>query len=243
MGDPTLFPRLLYGELVATRKAWLKVARRAWKAGEWDDSFERDGMVRPSDLPVDIVLERGYFGTGVRRNEPLWRLYWTSKSYSMVYKGQINIEAEQRAAHLLLSGMEHLWFTVGMLCCEAADLPRPSKSHGKDLAYYNGLLGRFVNWLPEIIALRGSFATETFTSAAFGRVSPMSWAGNFVGWACRAGYQIPQFSDDQFDWTEFVRIHYNGDVVAWFVDLGIIQKRGDRFVLRQMGEEKRTREI
>jgi hypothetical protein len=232
MPDPNLLPRILYGDLETTRRAWQKIARRAWRVGEWGDSFERDGMVHLPDFPGDILLARGFCGTGIRRREPLWRLYWASKSVSMAYKGVKTDEVEDRAAHLLLGGMEHAWFTVGMLRAEDADLFQPLEPVGRRQTYSRKLLERFVSWLPEILNLCSLFADEASYSYELRGIEPMSSTGALVGWAGRAGYYIPQFSDAEFNWVEFVSARYNGDVVRWFIDLGIIRKQGDRFVLQ-----------
>ncbi len=233
MYDPNLFPRMLYGDLKSTREAWRKIARRAWKAGDWGQLFARDGMVPLSDFPSDIVLERSFFGAGVRGKQPLWRLYWSSKSIRFGYSEWPagTSESVHRASRLMLGGMEHLWFTVGLLCFEGADLHDPIDSAESVRTYYYELLKGFVNWLPEILSLRGLFSTETFASSQSQFQPPNWWAANVLRCITWAGYKVPQFEDEQFIWTSFVEEQYGGQVVEWFLELGIIRADGNRFAV------------
>ena len=133
--------------------------------------------------------ERNYCGGRIGR----------SKSIPFLTRDWSDDGFRQRAAALILAGMEHCWFTVGMLMFEQGDFPTPGRTGDQDAPFYLEMLTRFVNWLPEICELSDRFTTEAWTVEEFGSMMPYCvWTKGISVAAVLAGYQfvIPASSDE-----------------------------------------------
>ena len=132
--------------------------------------------------------------------------------------------------------MEHLWFTVGMLLYEFADVSIP-RSIGGDLtaetvAFHRALLGAFVRWLPEIRALSSRFATEQDTASEASAMNPLFWVYKILFCAYHAGFRrLP--GDDLLEQERAIATEFGGDVTEWLVAEKVVEWDGKRPVLRE----------
>lgn len=237
MSGPILFPRILFGDREATRREWRKVARAAWKQGDWSCLASLE-MADAVEMPGDILLQRGMFGSGSRGREVLWRPYWASKSISLLNQHIFASDSARRAFDLIFEGMrENPWFAIGMLECETADVPArefDADTKSPFRAFFRRMLDGFVNWLPEISRLCDRYTTETYTAAAYSRQFPLAWASNIVGSAECSGFEFsPRVVTEIAQRLNSV----DGDDFAdWLVESGIVERQGSRFRVREPSE-------
>ncbi len=231
MTDPYLFPTMLYGERDAVRRAWSKVARKAWKTADWDAALQGVEYASVWELPGDILLRRGSFGTGVRHDETLWRPYLVSQTAKMAYRGPYSDELRDHSARVFFGGMEKFaWFTVGMLEYETGVVPSPSGGTKELRIFFEQFLRAYVKWLPEIYALADRYADEANTTEEFVQRRRFGWAGNIIRSVHVSGAgAMPDSLDDV---PRVVKESYGGDLPAWLVDRGVIERVGSRFKVR-----------
>jgi hypothetical protein len=227
-----LMPRALYGDRETVRREWTKVARRAWKAGSWDDVVQRDDMASLSDLDGYILLQRGFFNSGRLQKQVHWRPYWVTKSLQLIRKPLESEEEREDASKWFLSGMKHLWFAIGMLCYEDGDVPMPwtGTADGRWISYGDfELLKGFVRWMPEIADPADRYASETFTPDQIAPRWPYRFIYQFTRHTSRCGWKLeippPNELNDIID-TEF-----DGDIFEWLIARGIVERNGARFRL------------
>jgi hypothetical protein len=146
-------PLVLYGDAPSTRKNWKKITTKAWKTGSWDNVLDNLELVPVENLPGGICLDVDRM---TRASEKLWRVYWIAELLAdavMAAEKDSVVDIMERLDSLRLSGMNHFWFTLGLLQYSRGGFalshwPRKTSLREINLKY----LERFVHWLPELDA-------------------------------------------------------------------------------------------
>jgi hypothetical protein len=104
------FPAALHGTAAGVRKAWGEVARRVWRAGDWDAGLAGLALAPVHTTPGDLIVVPAF---NERPGERHWRLYEARG-------GLFDSAAEQgmdidRLDRLVCEGADrYLWYALGL---------------------------------------------------------------------------------------------------------------------------------
>lgn len=198
------FPSCLFGSTASTRAAWKRIARTAWSDGTWRKAFEQLDLRRVDEDDKPIVVwtdQRIGFGRGEEpiRNVPwsarseMWHMNWIAEEHP----APLNQLIQRAAWHadLYLEGLEHMWFSVGVLQGDPRHLPFVSECYHKRGEQYKrrlmALVKSFIRWLPDLAKLEGRLVIARGNR----EVEPVSLAsrlGMFLDWLDFAGVPVSQ---------------------------------------------------
>jgi hypothetical protein len=182
----TLIPALFYGDASSARKAWKKVASIGWKAGDWGDTLTALEMTRVDALPGGITLSVAWGVPAAR--ESLWRVYLAPdvlQACAIDEKRFDPLDVMDRLDNLMLTGMDHFWFALGLLRYGSGgiSLGWPRRVPDKDV--FAKFFERFIHWLPEFEAVAPRIRDNTGVHP----FDPM-WSSQILIAAQCAGYDI-----------------------------------------------------
>jgi hypothetical protein len=183
-------PKILFGSELHTQKEWRKVARRAWKLGEWTSVLAKLEMVSAVNVDALIVTSSPRLRTA---HPDSWRMYVVGEGYKKVALDAVPLGPKEmdKFDDLLLDGMKRLWFTVG-LSQEGGgrfNLSHFSRSRQRTEVLLD-YVDRFAYWLPELINLQDVFYDDLRLTQEI-RNSQCPWAYSIVRLAADCGLNLP----------------------------------------------------
>jgi hypothetical protein len=214
-------PKILFGSELYTQKEWRKVARRAWKAGDWSNAVANLEMVSAANVDALIVTSSRSLRTA---HPDSWRMYVVGEGFKKVALDAVPLGPTEMDIFdiLLLEGMNWLWFTIGLLEIgggrfNLSDFPR-SRPIMEVLYDY---VDRFAYWLPELIQLE-CVLRDDFNLVQTDDSYRCPWAINIVSLAADCGVELP------FEASE------SGEVlVESLLRTGLIEPFEDRYRARR----------
>jgi hypothetical protein len=217
-----LFPRILHGDAATVKRAWKKVVKQAWRAGSWGDLLTRLEMVPFHELPGPVCVAWSNLPGTLRAGDAVWRAYWLGevlKDVAIRDRDAPDVDKMDRLDTLMLAGMEHFWFTLGLLepyngSFNLAHWRRRRPSEDVQRDYVRG----FVRWLPEFMAIKNRLGDNWFGDPT----THTDWTHNIEVTVRQAGLAHGKKGGG----------FYAGDLVRGLLRDGIITPDGDRYRLR-----------
>jgi hypothetical protein len=196
-------PQCLLGSTEETRRRWSSIAASAWEEASWA-RIVRELEFVPSRQTVgpivvwnyDRLVETTNEAASWRTTEDVWQFNWILECMPASYDELL--AEHERHLRLVLEGMQHPWFCLGMLEGDPRFLPflyqryhvhRPSE-HVR-ATVIRPILKRFLGHLPRLLHLDGRIAVASGRTGVefvgIGARLPM-----FVDLLCYGGYVDPK---------------------------------------------------
>ncbi len=221
MLDSLTFPTALFGTLSTTRSNWRRIIARAVRLGSIRAATAHEPTMAFPDNTGELILGRTLYG--LTRNDATshWRLYWIGHSRELFGWERLK---PTRWAQFIIEGMDELWFTLGLL----VDGQFPQSSWIKDESFASVfrrlVFAKFIRWLPEIVALRSRFSTESLSTAQIHEaVSCTWWMDNIIDSLREIDNTIVG------SWRNEIVDEYECNLIAWLTATGAIHQTASGF--------------
>jgi hypothetical protein len=233
LDDPHACPLILYGDKRTANAEWRKIARKAWKDGNWQRAFASLEFVRALDTADELYVNAPSHGLNSSRET--WRLHVVGEILKAVVSTDRSATAD-RHDHLLLAGMEHLWFCLGLLQVGGGDFYLSCWQRSVSRCEISQqFLTKFIRWLPEIDGFESRMGdglfSQVYDEAGFELTQPrFNWSVQVWRLVFECGWELTyeEFEDD-----------FKQDFVAMLLHKHVVREQNGRFVLN---DPPRTRD-
>jgi hypothetical protein len=184
-------PALLYATTADAKSAWASVAREAWRDGTWDNVLEHLPLasIESNGAPIvvwnkDRVDHRTKWNKQWSSDESAWQVNWNLESAGEWYAE--SVAEPVRHLDLVLDGMQHLWFNLGLLEGDMSCLPflhghfdvsQPTEAVRAEVI--RPIISHFLRSLPTIMPLEARIV-----------IASNRWGLKYVSIASRLGWLL-----------------------------------------------------
>jgi|SRR5579884_2366662 len=177
-----LLPTVLVGRHRDVRPAWRRAVKTATRTGKWDHVLTGTPFVSLAEIhPGAVVL----LGPSILVQGDNYLAYLVCEEVIHACRDDDRQRWYAKSRDLILSGMDHLWFCLGMMAHGAGFLPSESYER-EERAVSRLALEKLMRWWPAICECSGRFSWNGI---------PMDrriWAAVPVGLCLRGGMARPE---------------------------------------------------
>jgi hypothetical protein len=162
-------PRCFYGSTNATQRTWREIMQQAWQQGHWDSIAGLEDVIPVNEYSGPIVVFNYYQESPPvverwKTEENYWQLNWILEETPVDIHDLRNHTDRHRS--LVLSGMQHFWYCLGLLGDDYRFLyyafrqyyveQVPSPAVLREVVY--PFITSFLKWMPQMMAFDGRLA-------------------------------------------------------------------------------------
>jgi hypothetical protein len=168
-------PAILCGRWADASRKWKSIAKRAARDGKWDAALATVEMIRIDDAPGEIPLSHAF---GMPRGENVW----TCAIVPGISKVAQEVAGDLYDPHtrelwyrvmrdLMLDGMDHFWFCLGVLGRDSAYFPARTSHDDPDdqRRVAHAMLGKLLRWWPAMCGV------DERMGGYFHGIEPWTW--------------------------------------------------------------------